>query len=700
MASNGFEINNMQILMVAIIVVTAIAINEAGSYQILTTNNNQQVVLCVKAIVQRHFSSRNSIIVSVTNTGLDDTENSGSVSPYWEQAMTTDALLDSIHGESRWALHISRPTSNLQAFRPQGHKWNYIIMIWESQGNRTATEITTSQLQALQDAGLLSSKSLFLIVICSRVSHQPRDFALRIFEDLWHRFKIIDVTIVIPYFNTPNSFTSALHGVQNSSIESFDLYTWYPFLSSGTCGNVSRVDVIDKWLVGNSKGFLRNNNLFPNKISGNLMGCTVRVATRVLPPIIVELVQGSKKEYSGPELNILRCILEKLNLSIEYKVLVSTNKSQFEMEAHLTDETMSGDTDISVGGLTVSDRFISRADSTLPYLEYAVQWYVPCAKCANPWTALLRVYTLDSWICVLCTPIPMIICMHQLAIRVNKYQLRESQCYMTLQSCFSIFYSIALGVSVTELPRTPILRTFVFFLICFSLFMSTTFQNYYTTFLLNPGFEKQISNVRDILQSGIQFGYSSGTEGSLKYIANEYEYSVMQDRRIVCENHCQCLELMLKDVNFACVSNTYCAELVMQSRVSSYARRNLCVLPNVIYRIRSTMYLKKGHPLLNHFNKIIRRMTEAGLISKWKKDFMSKQKSISVLSSLSYGKDNFGIKNIVADNIYEAGYFALSLSHLTVAFHILFFGCSLSLTVLIAELVYRRILGYTKKTDL
>jgi hypothetical protein len=69
------------------------------------------------------------------------------------------ALLDSILSESRWSLHISRPISNLQAFCAQEHKWNNIIMIWESQGNRTATEIITSQLQALQDAGLFSNKS-------------------------------------------------------------------------------------------------------------------------------------------------------------------------------------------------------------------------------------------------------------------------------------------------------------------------------------------------------------------------------------------------------------------------------------------------------------------------------------------------------------------------------------------------------------
>ena len=85
----------MQILPIPIILVTVVAINVAGSYQILTPNH-QQIVLCVKEIVQRHFSSRRSIIVSVTKTGNDDTENTKSVSSYWEQVMTTDALLDSM----------------------------------------------------------------------------------------------------------------------------------------------------------------------------------------------------------------------------------------------------------------------------------------------------------------------------------------------------------------------------------------------------------------------------------------------------------------------------------------------------------------------------------------------------------------------------------------------------------------------------
>jgi len=88
----------MLILLTKLILASAVAINATGSYQTLTPNH-QQLVLCVKTIVQRYFSSRHSIIVSVTNNGHDDIENTRSVSPYWEQAMTTNALLDSIHRE-------------------------------------------------------------------------------------------------------------------------------------------------------------------------------------------------------------------------------------------------------------------------------------------------------------------------------------------------------------------------------------------------------------------------------------------------------------------------------------------------------------------------------------------------------------------------------------------------------------------------
>jgi hypothetical protein len=67
---------------------------------------------------------------------------------------------------------------------------------------------------------------------------------------------------------------------------------------------------------------------------------------------------------------------------------------------------------------------------------------------------------------------------------------------------------------------------------------------------------------------------------------------------------------------------------------------------------------------------------------------------------LNYGTDIFVTKNIVADNIYEAGYIALSKSDLTLAFLLLLLGCFFFFSALIAELVYGRLLGRTKHSDL
>jgi hypothetical protein len=574
------------------------------------------------------------------------------------------------------------------------------MLILESQDNTTATENLSNQLQKLQRAGVFSNnKSLFLKVIFSSVSQPIHDFPQKIYEGLWHSYAITAVILVIPYFRTAKTYVGNLTGVQETSTAT-GIYTWCTFSSKGICGNVGSAEVIDKWLVENSESFLQNGKLSRNQTAGYLMGCTVKVSKRVFPPFIVELPQGSVNKYGGFEVDILRCILEKLNLSAEYKVLVPTNTLQSEIAAKLINEIVSGDTDISIGGLAANDDFASRADFTVPYGKNVIKWYFPCAKHAHPWTAMTRVYTLDAWIFVLCAAFPLVAITHRIAVCANKYQLRESHQYMNFESCLYICISITLGVSVTELPRTSVLRTFVFLYILFSFMMTTMFQSYFTSFLLNPVLEKDFSTIKDILESGIQYGYSSDVEEILKHDSEESEYETMQGRRIMFEDQCQCFERMLKERNFACVSNTFCAEVLMMSLVSSDSRRDVCMLPDEVDRRHTVMYLKRGHPLLSHFNSIIRRVMEAGLVSKWTHDFISKQKFKYVSPPLSRAKDIEGSTNAEADNSYTAGYFAFSVQHLQVAFHILLLGHLLSSFALIAEVTYRSLCGQTTNTSL
>jgi hypothetical protein len=89
------------------------------------------------------------------------------------------------------------------------------------------------------------------------------------------------------------------------------------------------------------------------------------------------------------------------------------------------------------------------------------------------------------------------------------------------------------------------------------------------------------------------------------------------------------------------------------------------------------MYMQTGNPLIYRANTIIRRTIEAGLVdSYW-----------------SMVKWRVRVKN-VANSTYDAGltgdneYFALTLSHLKVAFIILNVGYILGSIVFIAELLH------------
>jgi hypothetical protein len=511
------------------------------------------------------------------------------------------------------------------------------------------------------------------------VSEPPKRLALSIFKDMWHSYKITNVLLLIPYFNVAQTHTSPSPDDQKTGTKTFDLYTWSLYSSEGNCFYVNRVNIIDKWSVHNA-------NLFPNKIPGDFQGCGVKVATHIFPPLVVELNESNGTKYGGLELSVLSYVLEKLNLSVEYKVIHSTNKLNFDTKTKVIAETAFGETDISVGGLLLSDQYKLSADFTVDYAEYATKWYVPCAKIAHRWDAIFQVYSLSAWLsfCVIDTLVTFV--MHLSATCVNDYRFRESHNYKTFPSCLYIVLAISFGVCVPAMPKTPILKIIFFAFLCYSFVLTTVFQSYFTSFLVDPGFEKQISSVKDILESGIGYGYTAEIDKLLKN-TEESEYRIMQQHRVRCENESQCLERTLNNGDFACIANTYFVEYLRKTTDWERVKHNVCTLQNNTARMSNVMYLKKAHPILNKFNEILRRMVEAGLVDKCKYDLFTKDR---IRAPSSANHQNYNHSNNVDDNKFKAGYFAFSFIHLQIAFDILLLGFMLSTLILIGEIVYQR----------
>jgi hypothetical protein len=107
-------------------------------------------------------------------------------------------------------------------------------------------------------------------------------------------------------------------------------------------------------------------------------------------------------------------------------------------------------------------------------------------------------------------------------------------------------------------------------------------------------------------------------------------------------------------------------------------RKLLCTLNDNKFPLDVAMYLAKGHPLLYLFNVVIGRSIEAGLVGKYWSD-------MTFRIHLQHVADSKEPSCVVCNDMY----FAFTLSHVKVAFVVLFGGLILSAIAFVFELVYK-----------
>ena len=139
-----------------------------------------------------------------------------------------------------------------------------------------------------------------------------------------------------------------------------------------------------------------------------------------------------------------------------------------------------------------------------------------------------------------------------------------------------------------------------------------------------------------------------------------------------CSDQRKCVERMItkRDIAFLFSSDfsTYIARQMGTVDVSKI----ICSLDETILSVGITVLFKKGNPLLDRFNILMRRYLEAGLLGKHGTELQHR-------ASLMGGR-----------MFREAGgdvFFAFSVSHLMPAFVVLIVGTVLSSVVFIGELI-------------
>jgi len=256
-------------------------------------------------------------------------------------------------------------------------------------------------------------------------------------------------------------------------------------------------------------------------------------------------------------------------------------------------------------------------------------------------------------------------------VDVRRLKIKD---YRTVCGCAYNAWATALGVSASQ-PSTTAIRILFFLWICYCYFISTIFQTFFTSFLVNPGFETHIENFEDLLSSGFEYGYDMGVH--VTFYENSSDEELNSDfKPIDCIHREACLLRVVNDNDFATRQVEF---MTMYFATICLLKGSLLCNMRDTYRVIDTvMYFPTGSHFLIPINGVIRRTVEAGLMKKFEDGIIELRK---------IQKDSQAVRDFVVEDSSVDEYFVLNMSHLQIAFWSLAVGLGLSTVCLVLEIL-------------
>jgi hypothetical protein len=132
---------------------------------------------------------------------------------------------------------------------------------------------------------------------------------------------------------------------------------------------------------------------------------------------------------------------------------------------------------------------------------------------------------------------------------------------------------------------------------------------------------------------------------------------------------------MMTDGDVATISAPLYAKYLSNELGHQGEMKSPCSLDENFIYVGAVFVFAKGNPLVNQFNKILRRVLEAGIVSKYREQI---NQEALLRSRTNTNEDGSSM------------YFVFKLSHMVPAFSVLGFGYLFSTIVCIAECLYKR----------
>jgi hypothetical protein len=663
-----------------VLLVLAIILEAVGAFLQISVRDHP-LMDCTKLISEQHFAAARPVVI---------------VQPPMEGDSTTEEvgyLIAELHTSNRWPVLVFNATYEVNGnmsveVNPHG---SYIILISGSCGQfEKYIETFSNQLSGLALGNVKHSwnpRARFILPVMSACTHYNNTYLSgAILRKLW-LYKITNGVVL--FLESNGRLTKFLPQNETGSSQEaqLSLHTWFPYENSRRCNPIDGTVPLRIFFLRNMSD-IRRRGIFRGYVGKNLHRCPIKVLIRVKAPFVMppnRIWNNASGRYSliynnGWDIGMITAISDSLNLSLvglpaHYPGSKSIDK--FVTMNTLTAELVQGKADIVIGQILREEIFSFSLETTRSYYSMRTAWCTPCAAKYPRWSRIFKIFSVDLWISFTLSLVLAVITVICISNYGHKFHLPEFRVYRDIISVTANITAVALGISVATKPRTSSLRVFFFSWVCHSVAVSTVFQAYLTSFLIDTGYEEPIKTVEQMLNAGMKFGFPR----SYKIFFNDSKDSIgsaILRSTVMCPDEGICLKWASQYRNISTLRSDFTAEYLRSvgSSTDENNRPLLCDLEDgVVVYFETVMAVLKGNPLLEHINDVMDRIVEAGLFMQWKKMFFNYAR-VATKTASSY---------TLADT-----YLNITIKHMQSAFYLLLLGYGVALVSFVVEMIWYR----------
>ncbi|KAJ9590085.1 hypothetical protein L9F63_016791 [Diploptera punctata] len=619
---------------------------------------DRQSVLCTKQIAEQYFSKEFPVAITVSqHKSNSKTKRKLNVTSTDQDIVISDIIVKEFSSDINWSILVKYPPSDdaepTIIADTKNSKPKQIIIIVHRLGRNMQLILkeTFLTLEMYFNGRYMTYEAKFIIVI-PKMYELSRNLFLNQMGTWIASVKMYN-TVIISTNNDNRRSTSQPRLVS-------EIYTWFPFQNVSQCGNFQEFVIIDRWLEDGNGTFENNTSLFPHKLK-DFKGC---------PFVYVDFFnEGSTKNM---EHAILKIVFNALSLvPIEEKprtnadaFLVGTASNQFNSL-------------LTYG----ANPLVVQNSVTFPHLFSEIRWYVPCPKRILRHGNFYKVFDSYLWLLLFFTSVVFSV----VITFVHKSVTNDVACYKSISCSGYCILAILSSVSVPDMPKTTKLRSYLFLWVVFSLIINTVFQCFFTSFLIEPGPEKQISSMEELFSKKLSL---IGDPQILFALFANNTFESMEGVLTMFNMSAKSIEYFYETNNSAMVGS----DLEMRIKLQSYYMRGLkpCSFLHRAFVAYRVDFFPFSH-YFEAFNSKVLQCFEAGLFIQAISNYTSDNiRSFAI-------KEQLDVK-LKLENLQDEDYFIYNIKHLSLMFYILICGNLCSFILFTGELLYFRIIKRTVKS--